>query len=77
MAGFGWKATLNEIKPPLVWKIQGVFFNWPSPENVSRLAPPPKKCLDWPPYIEKVLSMRGEIPNTLTFSIPRGASLGL
>ena len=25
-----------------------VFFNWPSPENVSRLAPP-QICLDWPP----------------------------
>ena len=28
--------------------IQGGFFNWASPENVSRLAPP-KKCLDWTP----------------------------
>ena len=25
-----------------------VFFNWPSPENVSTLAPP-QKCFDWPP----------------------------
>ena len=29
--------------------IQGVFFNWASPENVSRLAPPPHKSFDWPP----------------------------
>ena len=28
--------------------IQVVFFNWPSPENVSTLAPP-QKCFDWPP----------------------------
>ena len=51
--------------------------------------PPLKMCLDWPPQkmprlpppcFGKVLSMaaeKGEIPNTLTFSIPRGASLGL
>ena len=54
--------------------IQGGFFNWPSPENVSRLAPPKMPRLA-PPYFKKFLSMaaeRGEIPNTLTFSIPRG-----
>ena len=28
--------------------LQGDFFNWPSPENVSRLAPS-QICLDWPP----------------------------
>ena len=28
--------------------VQGDFFNWDSPENVSRLAPP-QKCFDWPP----------------------------
>ena len=28
--------------------VQGDFFNWASPENVSRLAPP-HKSLDWPP----------------------------
>ena len=53
--------------------VQGDFFNWASPENVSRLAPP-KNALTGPPHFEKVLSMaaeRGEIPNTLTFSIPR------
>ena len=36
---------------------------------------PPPKCLDWPPPTLKNLSMaaeKGEIPNTLTFSIPRG-----
>ena len=51
-----------------------VIFNWASPENVSRLAPP-KNALTGPPQFEKVLSMaaeRGEIPNTLTFLIPRG-----
>ena len=53
--------------------IQGGFFNWPSPENVSRLAPPKMPRLA-PPYFKKFLSMaaeRGEIRNTLTFSIPR------
>ena len=62
-----------------VYVIQGDFFNWAPPENVSRLAPP-KNALTGPPQFEKVLSMaaeRGEIPNTLTFLIPRGASLGL
>ena len=54
--------------------IQGDFFNWASPENVIRLAPL-KNASTGPPYFEKVLSMaagRGEIPNTLTFSILRG-----
>ena len=41
-------------------KIQGNFFNWASPENVSTL-PPPHKSLDWPPLqFEKVLSMAAE-----------------
>ena len=53
--------------------IQGDFFNWASPENISRLAPP-KNALTGPspPHFEKVLSMaaeRGEILNT--FLIPR------
>ena len=51
-----------------------IFFNWVSPANVSRLAPP-KNALTGPPHFEKVLSMaaeRGEIPNSLTFLIPRG-----
>ena len=51
-----------------IYYIQGVFFNWAFPENVSRLAPP-KNALTGPPlHFEKVLSMaaeRGEIPNTL------------
>ena len=58
--------------------IQGGFFNWASPENVSRLAPP-KNASTGPPYFKKVLSMvaeRGEIPNTLTFSIPMGGQSG-
>ena len=57
-----------------VTDLQGGFFNWASPENVSRLAPP-KNASTGPPYFKKVLSMaaeRGEIPNTLTFLIPRG-----
>ena len=56
----------NNLAHILVY-IQGDFFNWASPENVFRLAPP-KKRPDWPPlHFEKVLSMaaeRGEIPNT-------------
>ena len=55
-----------------------IFFNWASPENVSGLAPPKIASTD-PPYFEKVLSMvaeRGEIQNTLTFSIPRGGQSG-
>ena len=51
-------------------KVQGDFFNWASPENAPALPPP---------YFEKVLSMaagRGEIPNTITFSIPRGGQAG-
>ena len=53
-----------------------IFFNWASPEHVSRLAPP-KNALTAPPppHFEKVLSMaaeRGEIPNTLKFLMPRG-----
>ena len=58
--------------------VQGDFFNWASPENVSRLAPP-KTALTGPPHFEKVLSMaaeRGEIPNTLTFLIPEGGQSG-
>jgi len=57
-----------------VTDLQGGFFDWASPENVSRLAPP-KNASTGPPYFKKVLSMaaeRGEIPNTLTFFIPRG-----
>ena len=49
--------------------LQGDFFNWASPENVSRLAPPKNAVTapPRPPHFEKVLSMaaeRGEIPNT-------------
>ena len=43
---YGNKVFLD--KSITLYNIQGGFFNWPSPENVSRLAPPPK-CLDWPP----------------------------
>ena len=34
--------------PKLMSLVQGDFFNWASPENVSRLAPP-QICLVWPP----------------------------
>ena len=72
---------------PVLWNqlskeashIQGDFFNWASPENVSRLAPPKNALTGPPPHFEKVLSMaaeRGEIPNTLTFLIPRGGQSG-
>ena len=60
------------------YEIQGGFFNWASPENVSRLAPP-KNASTGPPCFGKVLSMaaeKGEIPNTLTFSIPMGGQSG-
>ena len=76
----GWvRKILDEllINSPLN-QLQGDFFNWASPENVSRLAPP-KNALTGPPQFEKVLSMaaeRGEIPTTLTFLIPRGGQSG-
>ena len=63
----------------MVTIVQGVFFNWPSPENVSRLAPP-KKRPDWPPpHFKKVLSMaaeRGEIPNTFNIFDTWGGQSG-
>ena len=41
--------------------IQGVFFNWTSPEKVSRLPPPQKKCLNCPPpYFEKLRIFEGK-----------------
>ena len=61
-----------------VTDLQGGFFIWASPENVSRLAPP-KNASTGPPCFGKVLSMaaeKGEIPNTLTFSIPMGGQSG-
>ena len=64
----GFSAKVNVVD------LQGDFFNWASPENVSRLAPP-KNALTGLPHFEKVLSMaaeRGEIPNTFSFSKPRG-----
>ena len=39
---FGWQLVQSRSF------IQGGFFNWASPENVSRLAPP-QICLVWPP----------------------------
>ena len=43
---------MKTLRPPCPWStlytVQGVFFNWASPENVSRL-PPPQICLDCPP----------------------------
>ena len=40
----GWCAA----DPSVSEKIQGDFFNWPPPENVSRLAPP-KNAWTGPP----------------------------
>ena len=37
----------KDAVPPFF--LQGVFFNWASPENVSRLAPPPKFAWTGPP----------------------------
>ena len=62
----------------VVKKVEGDFFNWASPENVSRLAPP-QNASTGPPCFGKVLSMaaeKGEIQNTLTFSIPVGGQSG-
>ena len=61
--------------------LQGDFLTGP-PLKMSLDWPPQKNALTGPPHFEKVLSMaseRGEIPNSLTFSIPRGGgpSLGL
>ena len=76
------KSTLNKLTKKgrkeefFIYRV--IFFNWASPENVSRLAPP-KNALTGPPHFEKVLSMaaeRGEIPNSLTFLIPRGGQSG-
>ena len=50
---------------PLGTAYRVFFFNWASPANAST----------GHPYFEKVLSIateRGQIPNTLTFSIPWG-----
>ena len=35
------------------YEIQGVFFNWASPENVSTLAPPKNASTGPPPALEK------------------------
>ena len=35
------------------YEIQGGFFNWASPENVSRLAPPKNASTGPPPALEK------------------------
>ena len=59
-------------------KYRVVFFNWASPE-LSLDWPPPKMPRLAPPCFGKVLSMaaeKGEIPNTLTFSIPMGGQSG-
>ena len=70
----GWvRKILDEllINSPLN-QLQGDFFNWASPENVSRLAPPKTPWLPHTlPHFEKVLSRaaeREEIRNTLTLS---------
>ena len=54
----------------VVKKVQGDFFNWASPENVSRMAPPKKNALTAPPpHFEKVLSMAAERGDSEYFNI--------
>ena len=68
-------ADLNNVQV-----IYRVFFLTGPPLKMSLDWPPPKNALTGPPHFEKVLSMaaeKGEISDTLTFFIPRGASLGL
>ena len=58
--------------------IQGDFLTGP-PLKMSLDWPPQKMPGLAPPHFEKVLSMAaegGEIPNTSTFSIPRGGQSG-
>ena len=55
-----------------------IFLTGP-PLKMSLDWPLPKNALTGPPHFEKVLSMaaeRGEIPNTLTFLIPKGDQSG-
>ena len=56
-----------------------VFFLTGPPLKMSLHWPPPKMPRLAPPCFGKVLSMtaeKGEIPNTLTFSIPMGGQSG-
>ena len=57
----------------------GWFFLTGPPLKMSLDWPPPKMPWQAPPCFGKVLSMaaeKGEIPNTLTFSIPMGGQSG-
>ena len=69
----------SKYGPDLASFIYRVVFLTGPPLKMS-LDWPPQKCLDWPPpCFGKVLSMaaeKGEIPNTLTFSIPMGGQSG-
>ena len=51
--------------------LQGDFFNWASPENVSRLAPP-QICLDWPSLNFLSVGIIFTSPDTQTFSDHQG-----
>ena len=68
----------SQVEPTLLTNtvfIYRVIFLTGPPLKMSLDWPSPKTAPTGPPYFEKVLSMaagRGEIPNTLTFSIPRG-----
>ena len=46
------------------WNIQGDFFNWPSPENVSRLAPPKFAWTGPPPLISLSVGITFTSPDT-------------
>ena len=53
-----------------------VFFKLP-PENVSRLPPPPKKCLDWPPLNLVSMRITFRSSDTRTFSDHGGGQSGI
>ena len=72
-----WLYSFGFVKAPSTDpNIQGVFFNWHPPENVSRLASPkmpglaPPKSFKYENHIEVLRHLR-------LFSIMGGASLGL
>ena len=48
----------------VVKHIQGDFFNWPSPENVSRLAPPKFAWTGPPPLISLSVGITFTSPDT-------------
>ena len=79
--------TVNELNSCIVFVavvivdalIYTVIFLTGPPLKMSLDWPPPKRPRLAPPCFGKVLSMaaeKGEIPNTLTFSIPMGGQSG-